>query len=190
MASDVKEQAAEVPAPEAPQPEPAPKSTGSKNLILIAGLLAFVMIAEAAVFYFLGIGPRQASPEGKGNGAGSPIAAADDGEEQEEFAEVEVDTFNVTNTRAAADVVVHVSFKLTAVVAKGQEIEFDDAANKTHKARVRQAVVEVARRATLEDLNDPSLSTFRRLIREKINKVLRRSYVVEAVISEFKTIEQ
>ncbi|HID21458.1 MAG TPA: flagellar basal body-associated FliL family protein [Planctomycetaceae bacterium] len=189
MATDVTEQAADVPAAEALQPEQTPKSTGSRNLILVGGLIAFVMIAEAAVFYFLGIGSSRAGPDEKGSAAGQ-AAVSEEEEVQEEFAEVEIDTFSVTNTRAAADVVVHISFKLTAVVAKGQEIEFDQAANKTHKARVRQAVVEVARRATLEDLNDPSLSTFRRLIREKINKVLRRSYVVEAVISDFKTIEQ
>jgi len=172
------------------QPDASPqKSSGSRSILVIAGIIVFVMVAEAAVFYFLGIGSNDASPQEAGEQA-AQAEKDEEGTPQDDFKEVDIDTFNVTNTRAAADAIVHVSFKLVAVVAKGAEVEFDEAANKNHKARVRQVVVEVARSATLEDLNDPTLNTFKRLIQEKINKVLRRSFVTEAVISEFKAIEQ
>ena len=156
--------------------------------MLLAGLVVFVMIAEAAIFYVLGIGDHSSAQPGTSKDVQTNEAA--DGDVHEDSIEVEVDSFNVTNTRSAADAIVHVSFKLVAVVAKGQEVEFDQAANKTHKARVRQAVIEVARSATMEDLADPNLTTFKRLIQEKINKSLRRSYVVEVIVSEFRTIEQ
>ncbi len=104
--------------------------------------------------------------------------------------EVTIDSFSTTNGRAAPGGVIHVSFKLTAVVASGQEIEFERAANEHHNGRVRQAVVKVARSASLDDLNDPNLTTVKRQLREEINKVLRKSYITEIVISDFKTMEQ
>jgi len=191
MATDIAHEAsanAQATAQAAPAGSPA-KSGRNKNVLLIVALIATVMIAEAGAFYFLGLGGHGTQMQGEEK---NTIQKDTDPTEtqQDEFAEVDVDTFNVTNTRAASDVVVHVSFKLVAIVAKGQAIEFDEAANKVHKARVRQAVIEVARSSTLDELNDPSLSTFKRLIQEKVNKVLRRSYVSEMVVSDFKTIEQ
>ncbi len=167
---------------------PSTSSFGTKNLLMIGVLIAFVMIAEAAVFYLLGIGIGNSSGEQQK----ADVAAVQEEEQnqEEQFVEVFIDTFNVTNTTAAADAIFHISFKLTALVAKGQEVDFDNAANKTHKARVREVVVEVARSATIEDLNDPELSSFKRMLRERINKVLQRSYVVEAIISDFQVIEQ
>ena len=96
----------------------------------------------------------------------------------------------MTNSIAAADTIVHIAFKLHALVATDQKDEFDAAANDKHKARVREAVEKIARSATLEDLEDSSLSTIRRLLREEINKVLRQSYVVDVVMSDYKTMKQ
>jgi flagellar basal body-associated protein FliL len=111
-------------------------------------------------------------------------------EEGNDAVEVTVDTFSTTNSRAAPGAVIHLTFKLTAVVAKGQDVAFETAANQHHNARVRQSVLKVARSASLEDLNDPNLTTIKRQLREEINKVLRKSYVTEVVISDFKTMEQ
>jgi flagellar basal body-associated protein FliL len=111
-------------------------------------------------------------------------------DEESNAVEVTVDSFSTTNSRAAPGSVIHLTFKLTAVVAAGQDIAFENAANQHHNARVRQAVLKVARSASLEDLNDPNLTTIKRQLREEINKVLRKSYVNEVVISDFKTMEQ
>ena len=62
--------------------------------------------------------------------------------------------------------------------------------NAAHKYSVRQAVEQIVRKAQREDLNDPNLSTLRRLIREEVNKVLGKSFVIEAVIHDFSMIEQ
>lgn len=111
-------------------------------------------------------------------------------EEGSDAVEVAIDSFSTTNSRAAPGSVIHLTFKLTAVVAAGQDMAFEHAANQHHNARVRQAVLKVARSASLEDLNDPNLTTIKRQLREEINKVLRKSYVTEVVISDFKTMEQ
>ena len=59
-----------------------------------------------------------------------------------------------------------------------------------HSARVRQLVNQIVRRSSLEDLNDPNLSTIKRLIRQEVNRLLRKSYVIEVVISDIRTMEQ
>ena len=59
-----------------------------------------------------------------------------------------------------------------------------------NKARVKQAVIEVVRKSSLTDLNDPQLSTMKRMMKEAINKVLKKSYIIETVISEYRTMTQ
>src|SRR5690606_19474065 len=75
--------------------------------------------------------------------------------------EVVIDSFSTTNSRAAPGSVIHLTFKLTAVVPRGQEMSFEHAANQQSNARVRQAVLKVARSAGLDDLNDPKLTTMK-----------------------------
>lgn len=172
---------------EATEAVPAKKGGMVKVLIIVA----VAMIGEAAMFFFLGVG----------SGAGdAELAAAEDqarqengekqDEEQDSLAEVEIHTFNVTNNTAAADAIIHISFKLHALVAADQKSGFDKAANEDNKARVREAVERIARGATVEDLNDPAAGTLKRLLREEINKVLKQSYIIEVVLSDFKTMQQ
>jgi hypothetical protein len=59
-----------------------------------------------------------------------------------------------------------------------------------HTARIRQAVNKIVRSSSLEELNDPSLGTIKRLTREEINRLLRKSYVSEVVITDVRIIEQ
>ena len=171
MAADI----AESPAAAAPKPGLLGKPA------VLGGLMVAVMIIEFGVLYFLLPGP---TPD--------PAAAVDAAAQEEaaDAVEVAVDAFSTTNGRAAPGSVIHISFKLVALVAAGEGAAFDLAANTNHKARVRQAVYQVARSASLEDLNDPNLTTIRRQLREQINKVLRKSFVTEVVISDFKTMEQ
>lgn len=111
-------------------------------------------------------------------------------EEVLDSVEVPIDEFSTTNGRAAPGSVIHTTFKLTAVVPMGQEIEFERLANQQNNGRVRQAVEKIVRSANLDDLNDPNLSTMKRQLREEINKILKKSYVSEIVISDFKMMEQ
>jgi flagellar basal body-associated protein FliL len=117
---------------------------------------------------------------------------ADSGEEASEpdTVEVEVDSFSASNSLAAPGSVIHVRFNLVATVAKGQETTFAELVSKSKQARARQAVIKVARSASLEDLQDPELNVFKRQIKEEINKVLHKSYVNDVIISSFRTMEQ
>ena len=171
MAADVAEPAAAA----------APKPGLLGKPAVLGGLMLAVMLIEFGVLYFLL--PGAATDPA----AAAEVAAA---EEASDAVEVNIDSFSTTNGRAAPGSVVHISFKLVALVAAGEGAAFDAAANTDHKARVRQAVYQVARSASLDDLNDPGLTTIRRKLREHINKVLRKSYLTEVVISDFKTMEQ
>lgn len=116
--------------------------------------------------------------------------AADEEKSEPDTVEVEIDKFNASNSMAAPGSVIHVRFVLVATVAEGQETIFAELVSKSKQARVRQAVISVARRATLEDLQDPELNVFKRQIKEEINKVLHKSYVNDVIISSFQTMEQ
>lgn len=167
---------------------PEPAKTGFRNRKLqIAALLAVVMLAEAGVMYFLIPAPANADA---GTDAGAELAGDESAGLAVESVEVEIGSFSVTNSRATDGSIWHIGFNLYAVVPRAKQQEFIHAANDVHKARVRQAVVQVARSSNLDDLSDPGLNTIKRLLKEVINKVLQKSYITEVVISEFKTIEQ
>ena len=168
-------------------PDASPRRFGLRERHLkVLGLLVIVMAVEAAGIYLLIPAPA-ASATGAESEAGSSTPAA----ELSDTVEVPIDPpFNVTNSRAAPGSIIHITFRLVAVVSGRQQTAFADAVNVIHSARVRQAIVKVARSSSMEDLSDPELSTLKRLIREEINKVLRKSYVIEVVISDFKTMEQ
>ena len=155
----------------------------------MAIILTVAMLGEAGVFYFLGLTPGLSSNAADSEDA-QPATAEDMGTDQEALIEVAVDAFNVTNRKAITDSVVHITFKLVALVSAGNQVEFNEAVNKHHNARVRQAVTKVVRSSGIDDLDDANLSNLKRDIREQVNKVLRTSYVVEVVITDFKTMEQ
>lgn len=163
------------------------KSGGGKVQILL--IVAVAMLGEAGLFLFLGVGASGAA-DAATTDAVPAESTARPVEDEDELVEVEVHSFSVTNTSAAADTVVHISFKVHALLASGQESEFKKAVQTSHKVRVRESVETIFRSATMEDLSDSSLSTLKRLVREEINRVLRQSYVVSVVFNDYKTIQQ
>ncbi len=173
-------------------PETAANSTDGPaasrgGVLKIAVIIVAITLVEAVAFYlFLGPGAATPLPE-DGDATSAVELASQPGDDSVECA---IDSFNCTNNRADPGSVIHVSFKAVALVSPKNLESFDLAANKDNKARVRQAIVKVVRSSGLEELNDPNLSTIKRLIREEVNKILRKSYVIEIVILEFTTMEQ
>ena len=162
------------------------KSGNGKMKILI--LIVVAMLGEAGLFFFLGVGSSGAS-----DATTTETMSGEDGpqtDEEEELVEVEVHDFSVTNTAAAADTVIHISFKVHALLAIDQETGFKEKITASHKVRVRESIETIFRSATMEDLTDSSLSTLKRLVREEINRVLRQTYVVSIVFNDYKTIQQ
>lgn len=146
-----------------------------KNLLIV---LITMVVSVGGTYFVIG-----------GSAASEDSASKDESDEPDSI-EVEIDTFSISNSLAAPGSVIHVSFKLVATVASGQETMFGDLVSKGKQARVRQAVIKVARSASLEDLQDPELNVFKRQIKEEINKVLQKSYVNDVIISTFRTMEQ
>lgn len=170
---------------------------GKSAKFKIIALLVVAMLGEAGVFIFMGAGSATPAAASAVDSAAKPQAAAGSGgkvpaeaAKADGLVEVEVHNFTVTNNIAAADTIVHVAFKMYALVPSDQKSAFEDAAMVKNKARVREAVEKIARSATLDDLNDPNLGTLKRLLKEEVNKVLKQSYIVEVVISDFRTMEQ
>ena len=163
-------------------------SLGSKR-VKIAGLLVLFMVLQGTAFYFLVPPPANTTNPDDADGK---TGDQDEGTvDLASMTEVPVgDSFNCTNSVADPGSIVHVTFKLIAIVSKDQRQNFVEAANTNHKHRVRQEIVKVARSSSLEDLKDPNLGTMKRLIREEINKVLGTSYVNKVVISEFRIMLQ
>lgn len=176
---------------ETPPAVPFAKKWGKP--LKIGLILLLVMAVEVGATYML-------MPDGSG-AAGKPgshdegghdapvLAETDLHASTEETTEVDLGEFTCTNGVAAPGMVIHVDFKLVGIVARTLQTQLEET-QKEHEARLRQAVIKVSRSSSLNDLNDPGLGTLKRKIREEINKVLHKSYIIEVVISDFKTIEQ
>jgi flagellar basal body-associated protein FliL len=157
-------------------------------MVKTVGIIVAAVLAGAGVTYVLvsPVAPVAAETEDHGgHGHAAPTE-----EVTPESVEVPIDTFNVSNRNALPGALIHLRFKLVAAVPAGQEAAFESAANGTMAARVRQAVLTVARNASMEDMRDAELSVLKRQIKEEVNKVLRKSLVSEVIISEFRTMEQ
>ena len=187
---------AEQPKAADPASHDAPASKGKpKKFLVIGAIILIVVIVQVVVTSLLMPGHPAADPGAKHEDKEHEHAAADqhghgDGEAAEgEFAEVPMGDFSFSNGTAAPGMIIHVDFKLSAVATSKQASSLD-AQLKVHQARVRQAVNKIVRMCNLEELNDPNLATIKRLIREDINRLLRKSYVLEVVITDVRTMEQ
>jgi len=168
--------------------EAADRKSGSGKIKILV-LVVVAMLGEAGLFLFLGVGSTGAADVASAEQVQAEPKPAPP-EDESELVEVEVHNFSVTNTTAAADTVIHISFKVHALMASDQEDSFKTAVQSSHKVRVREAIETIFRSATMEDLTDTSLSTLKRLVREEINRMLRQSYVVSVVFNDYKTIQQ
>jgi flagellar basal body-associated protein FliL len=174
----------------------APAGKGKpKKFVVIGAIILIVVIVQVVVTSLLMPGHPAADTGAKHEDKEHEHAAPDahghgDGEAAEgEFAEVPMGDFSFSNGTAAPGMIIHVDFKLSAVATSKQASSLD-AQLKVHQARVRQAVNKIVRMCNLEELNDPNLATIKRLIREDINRLLRKSYILEVVITDVRTMEQ
>ena len=169
----------------------APSKRKPKKWLVIGVIILIVVIVQVVVTSLLLPGHTASNAGGKHDD--KEHATTDnhhgDGEADGEFAEVPLGDFSFSNGTAAPGMIIHVDFKLSAVATSKQASSLD-AQLKLHLARVRQAVNKIVRMSSLEELNDPNLATIKRLIREDINRVLKKTYVVEAVITDMRTMEQ
>lgn len=191
MSAEVAEQPkpAETAAHDAPVPAGKPK-----KWLLIGVIVVIVVIVQVVVTSLLLPGHAASDNGGKHDDKDHDHTASDshhgDGADPDgEFAEVPMGDFSFSNGTAAPGMIIHVDFKLAAVATTKQASSLDSQL-KLHQARVRQAVNKIVRMSSLEELNDPNLATIKRLVREDINRLLKKTYVVEVVITDVRTMEQ
>jgi flagellar basal body-associated protein FliL len=106
-----------------------------------------------------------------------------------ESVEAEIGQFNCSNNQSDGSVM-HVTFRLFATIADGQQTAFKEVVQNRMNARVRQAVGKVIRSSSMEDLDDPDQSVIKRQLKEEINKVLRKSYINEVILVDFRMLQQ
>lgn len=164
---------------------PEDDSGGGINKIKIAVLLIGLITVMMGIGYIFmpGTEDKLDTPDD----SAAAIEPEDDSEGS--FGEVEIGQFNCTNSKAGIDVNIHIKFTLYAEVREVNENTFKDAKEK-YEARIRDAVNRVARSASHDDLSDPELGTIKRLLREEINKILRKTYVAKVIIPDWQTTER
>jgi flagellar basal body-associated protein FliL len=165
---------------------PEKGSAGKSRILKMGAILLGIMLVQGAVVYF--ILDKFVSPASE-----VEVAVEDeDAEDQsmEDKVEVHIDMFNTTNEVPGGGGPVNVNFDLWVTVAKGAQQTFKDSVNEIHKGRVRQAVVEVCRSLKRAELADPALEVMKRQIREKVNRVLGTTSVIDVIITKFSLIEQ
>lgn len=191
MSAEVAEQAK--PAETAAHDVPSSKGKPKKWLVIGAIVLIVVIVQVVLTSLLL---PGHAASDAAHKQDDKDHAATDshhgDGDSEGsdgEFAEVPMGDFSFSNGTAAPGMIIHVDFKLSAVATTKHASSLDSQL-KMHQARVRQAVNKIVRMSSLEELNDPNLATIKRLIREDINRLLKKTYVLEVVITDVRTMEQ
>lgn len=108
---------------------------------------------------------------------------------QVETSEVSLENFNCTNNVAVPGADTNINLFLVVTIADENLSEFTTA-NGKRPASIRQAVLEVLRSSTQDELQEHKLPTMKRRIKQQINKVLEKDWVEDVVIPEFRTHKQ
>jgi flagellar basal body-associated protein FliL len=170
-----------------PAEAPKKKRFGGKR-VKIAIIVVVVMALQAVAAALL-------LPKGQATPAAGQAAEAGHGTEEthaekaESLEEAEIGSFSVS-IEENSGILWNVSFKLFAAVSEKAKSEFADAVGERYKARVKQAVVKVVRRSSIEDLRDPQLDLFKRNLKTEINNTLPERYVQEIIVADIRTMQQ
>jgi flagellar basal body-associated protein FliL len=169
----------------------APAKKGKGNLVMIIGAIVVVVIVQTVLTLLLM--PKAGATKPTEDAAKVAAAKAEAEEKaddtESDTRETNVGDFNCTNNTAAPGVVIHLDFKMAALSTEKHAGTLKELL-KNHDARVRQIVGQIVRRSTLEDLNDPNLATIRRLVKEDINRLIRKSLITDIVLIDVRTVEQ
>lgn len=174
---------------EAPLVAPPPRAT--RKLLFIGGLVALMVAVPGGVAWLLlrncgGAAATEAHPE---QGETAHRAASTDADESDDATEVAIGDFNCSNGTASPGSILHVEFKMSALTTAKRVASLEQLM-KTHHARIRGSVNRIVRGSSLEELNDANLFTIRRRLREELNRLFRKNFVAEVVITDFRVVEQ
>ena len=163
-------------------PEPTEGEKVKKWIMRIAAIAVVLMAAEAAVLWVM-LSPSSDADAAQDAAAAEIADGISDITAGSDLVEVPFDPpFTVTNATADLGTMVHVNFELVAGVSGQNETTFRQAVEVDYRNRLRQAINEIVRSASLEDLQDPDLNQLKRRIKEDLNKTLQSSYVVDVIV--------
>lgn len=176
---------------------------GSKKVKILALLIGMMVVYAVVGTLFLPKPMTETSAEeteegehggheehgGHGGGGGHGNGHSGGGAEKVEI-ELGDGSFATTNETAVIGSSIQLRFKLYVTVAESQLEEFKNLANVAHKARVNEAIIEIFRAASQDDLRDPELNVMKQKIREKVNRLLGTTAIIDVVFSGFSKMEQ
>jgi flagellar basal body-associated protein FliL len=167
--------------------QPKKKRFGGKRLKI--GIIVPVVIALQAVAAMLLLPKGQATPAAGQAAEAGHSAEEPKAEKPDNLVEAEIGSFSVS-LEENSSILWNISFKLYAAVSPDAKNEFADAVGERYKARIKQAVVKVVRRSSIEDMRDPQLDLFKRNLKTEINNVLPERYVQEIIVADIRTMQQ
>ena len=153
------------------QNEDAPEESGGKKpmrrRLVLAGMIAGLMFAEALVIFLFGGGSSQ----------GSSVSAG----------ELEIGDFVFARSVIEAGEIEQARFRLHVRLLPDLAAEADDelTANRFH---VREGVEEVLRQAAPADFEDPLLVDLKRRIQERMNEDLGQRAVAKCIVTHFEIV--
>jgi hypothetical protein len=149
-----------------------------KTYLILAGAM---LLEGVLLFLFL---PSRAPTPASASEEGVDVAA-----QKVEVAEIQVGEFKVNN-QTDPGTPVRVEFSVYVTVEAEKKTEFEEAF-KAKLQRIREAVLVVARRASLEELQEHDLKTIKRKIKDAMVQVLgaEKAYMDGVVIPDFKPQE-
>jgi hypothetical protein len=162
----------------------------SDKKIKIAVLLAVVMGVQVTIGYFLmpSVVTHDEVEAEHGDHHEAARVEEDHGVDEEDLVEFEIGNFSSTNSNAIAGTEIHISMTVVAAVSHKNHVAFEEAVLHDHPARIRQAIERVVRSSSIENLTDPDLNVIKRKIREDVNLILGKSYIIEVIISGYKSM--
>jgi len=97
--------------------------------------------------------------------------------------------FSMTSFQPMTGTTLRIDFQLFGTVSSEDEGEFLELLDE-NLHRFREQVIVTVRSADMETLTDPNLGQLKRLLRDKINRLLGKNYLQSVVFSDFSFIEQ
>jgi flagellar basal body-associated protein FliL len=173
---------------DAPAAEPPKKKRFGGKRVKIAIIVVVVMAIQAVAAALL-LPRGQATPASGQSAEAGHGTEESHGEKTDNLEEAEIGQFSVS-IEENSGILWNISFKLFATVSAKAKTEFADAVGERFKARIKQAVVKVVRRSSIEDLRDPQLDLFKRNLKTEINNVLPERYVQEMIVADIRLMQQ
>ena len=159
---------------------------GSKKVKILAMLAGMMGVYAVVGYLFIPKPAEESSAEETEEGEGG--AHSEHGVSKVEV-ELGDGSFATTNEQAVTGISIQVRFKLFVTVAEKEQEEFQHLVE-AHKNRINEAIIGIFRAASHDDLRDPELNVMKQKIREKVNRLLGTTAIIDVVFSGYSKMEQ